>query len=239
MRSVKRVIQEESAEPLSVTPVALGERPAQLSRRERRKIAPREAILTAAQEVLAVKGVYLAVIEEITERADVAKGSFYQYFQDRDDLLQVLLNRRLQELRTTISATATVVGFAERVQSLTRYHLEYFLANEDFLLFLHQIRGLMKMKADETLEVRDTYRQYLMFLADWLYPTGGKSRMNSKAREDAACAFLGFLTGYLSHQAILAPLSMLTRDKVRIETALTAACVTFCQPRASSRANAV
>ena len=54
--------------------------------------------------------------------------------------------------------------------------------------------------------------------------------MRSKAREDSACAFLGFLTGYLSSQAILASLSILTRDKVRIKTALTAACVTFCQP---------
>ena len=229
MRSIKKAIQEEPGESRPANPVALAERPAKLSRRERRKIATREALLTAAQEVIAVKGVYLAVIEEITER-DVAKGSFYQYFQDRDDLLHVLLSRRLQELRTTISATATPLGFAERVQALTHYHLEYFLAHEDFLLFLHQVRGLIKMKRDETPAVRDTYRQYLMFLAGWLHPNGGKSRSSSKAREDTACVLLGFLTGYLSHQAILAPLSMLTRDKVRIETALTAACVTFCQP---------
>lgn len=230
MRSVRKAIQEESSEPLPATPVAQGGQLPKLSRRERRKIATREALLTAAQEVIAVKGVYLAVIEEITERADVAKGSFYQYFQDRDDLLHVLLNRRLQELRTAISATATPLGFAERVQTLTHYHLAYFLAHEDFLLFLHQIRGLIKMKGDETPAVRDTYRQYLMFLAGWLQPDGDKNRTRSKAREDTACALLGFLTGYLSHQAILAPLSMLTRDKARIETALTAACVTFCQP---------
>src|SRR5262245_3825331 len=108
MRSVKKAIQEESAEPLPATPVAQGVRLPKLSRRERRKIATREALLTAAQEVIAVKGVYLAVIEEITERADVAKGLFYQYFQDRDDLLHVLLNRRLEELRTAISATTII-----------------------------------------------------------------------------------------------------------------------------------
>jgi AcrR family transcriptional regulator len=188
-------------------------------------------LLTAAQEVIAVKGVYLAVIEEITERADVAKGLFYQYFQDRDDLLHVLLNRRLEELRTAISATTIIPrGFTGRVQVLTRHHLEYFLAHEDFLLFLHQIRGLIKMKGDETPAVRDTYRQYLTFLANWLTPNGGKSRPDGQTREGAACALLGFLTGYLSHQAILGPLSQLTRDKARIETALTAACVTFCQP---------
>ncbi|MGE4091187.1 MAG: hypothetical protein AB7G75_10135, partial [Candidatus Binatia bacterium] len=39
-----------------------------LSRRQRRKIATRAALLNAAEQVIAIKGVYLAVIEEITER---------------------------------------------------------------------------------------------------------------------------------------------------------------------------
>ena len=228
---MKSAALEDSPAGRQRVPVSVETQGPRLSRRERRKQATREALLNAAQEVIAVKGVYLAVIEEITERADVAKGLFYQYFQDRDDLLHVLLNRRLQELRTAISATTVIPpGFAERMQMLTRCHLEYFLAHEDFLLFLHQIRGLIKMKGDETPAVRDPYRQYLTFLADWLHPNGGKSRASSKAREDTACALLGFLTGYLSHQAVLAPLSTLTRDKARIEAALTAACVTFCQP---------
>jgi len=226
---MKSTVQGDQGEGQPTVPVSVTPHVPRPSRRERRKQATREALLKAAQEVIAVKGVYLAVIEEITERADVAKGSFYQYFQDRDDLLHVLLNRRLQELHTTISATMMPRGFAERMQVLIRYHLEYFLVHEDFLLFLHQIRGLIKMKGDETPAVRDAYRQYLRFLADWLHSKGEKSRTSSKAREETACVLLGFLMGYLSHQAILAPLSTLTRDKGRIETALTAACVAFCQ----------
>lgn len=226
---MKSAMPEDQGEDQSTVPVLVTPHVPRLSRRERRKQATREALLKAAQEVIAIKGVYLAVIEEITERADVAKGSFYQYFQDRDDLLHVLLNRRLQELHTTISATTIPRGFAERVHVLIRSHLEYFLVHEDFLLFLHQIRGLIKMKGDETPAVRDAYRQYMRFLADWLYPNGGKTRTSSKTREETACVLLGFLMGYLSHQAILAPVSTLIRDKARIETALTAACVTFCR----------
>jgi AcrR family transcriptional regulator len=204
-------------------------RPLKLSSRERRKIATREALLTAAQEVIAVKGVYLAVIEEITERADVAKGSFYQYFQDRDDLLYVILNRRLQELRETLEATAAPRAFAERARMLLRHHLDYLLRHEDFLLFLHQIRGLIKMKENETSAVRDAYQRYLQFLTEWLQPQDTKARANGKAREENACAVLGFLTGFLSHYAMLASLADLTRDKARIETALTAACLGFWQ----------
>ena len=229
MRGVKKATPEEPSEPLQSTSVALAERPPKLSRRERRKIATRDALLTAAQEVIAIKGVYLAVIEEITERADVAKGSFYQYFQDRDDLLHVILNRRLQELRDTIEATAAPRAFGERVRMMLRQHLDYLLDHEDFLLFLHQIRGLIKMKGRETPAVRDTYQHYLQFLAEWLQPLDTKTRTQDKAREEIACAVLGFLTGFLSHYAVLTPLADLTRDKARIETALTEACVAFWQ----------
>jgi AcrR family transcriptional regulator len=157
----------------------------------------------------------------------VAKGSFYQYFRDRDDLLHVILSRRIEELHAIVEATSPPRTFAERIRVLLRQHLEYFLRHEDFLLFLHQIRGLIKMKGDETPAVRETYQRYLMFLAKWLQSQDAKMRDAGKLYEEGACAVLGFLTGFLSHYAVLAPLTDLTRDKARIETALTEACVTF------------
>ena len=227
MRSGKQAMRSDVTEPQKSTTIALVEPAPRLSRRERRKQATREALLTAAQEVIAVKGVYLAVIEEITERADVAKGSFYQYFRDRDDLLHVILNRRLEELRATVEAAALPRAGTDRLRVLLRHHLEYFLRHEDFLLFLHQIRGLIKMKGDETPAVRNTYQRYLTFLADWLQPWGAKTETPEKIRQEGACALLGFLTGFLSHYAVLAPLTDLTRDQGRIEKALTDACLAF------------
>jgi len=227
MRSVKQAARTERSAEQPTAAVPVTQQAPRISRRERRKQATREALLTAAQEVIAVKGVYLAVIEEITERADVAKGSFYQYFRDRDDLLHVILNRRLEELRAIVEATVLPRAGAERLRILLRQHLEYFLRHEDFLLFLHQIRGLIKMKGDETPAVRGTYQRYLTFLADWLQPWGAKTEAPEKARQEGACALLGFLTGFLSHYAVLASLTDLTRDQARIEKALTDACLAF------------
>ncbi len=203
--------------------------PPLLSRRERRKIATREALINAAQEVIAAKGVYLAVIEEITERADVAKGSFYQYFHDRDDLLHTLLTRRLGELRALIEGTPAAGTLAERIRLLIHHHLEYFLRHEDFLLFLHQIRGLIKMKGEETPAVRETYRRHLIFLAEQLQSHNGKAPASEKVYEEGACALLGILTGFLSHYAILSPLSTLRRDMKRLESTLATMCLSFWQ----------
>ena len=207
-----------------------------LSRRERRKQATREALIKAAQEVIAIKGVYLAVIEEITERADVAKGSFYQYFRDRGDLLHVLLLRGLNDLHTLIAATPPPQTFPERIRILMHHHIDYFLRHEDFLLFLHQIRGLIKMKGEETPVVREAYYQHLKFLTAWLHSSGRKTSLNgaktralgeNKISEESACAILGFLTGFLSHYAVVSSLSTLQQTSNDVESALTDACVAF------------
>jgi AcrR family transcriptional regulator len=225
----KRAIQAEQPGDQSPVRLAAPQPPPRLSRRERRKIATRAALLKAAQEVIAVKGVYLAVIEEITERADVAKGSFYQYFHDRDDLLHALLTLRLEELRALIESTPPAGTFPERVRLLIHHHLDYFLRHEDFLLLLHQIRGFIKMKGDATPgAVREAYRRHLVFLAQQLLPPDTPSA-NGKAGEEGACALLGMLTGFLSHYAILSPLADVAHDMQRMETALTNACLAFWQ----------
>jgi AcrR family transcriptional regulator len=189
----------------------------------------REALLTAAQDVIAVKGVYLTFIEEITERADVAKGSFYQYFHNRDDLLEVLLTRRLNELRTRIEAAPPIGTFAARVHTLIGHHLDYFLHHEDFLLFLHQLRGLITLNKEETQAVRDAYRRYLGFLAEQLRARDAQHLGEGLTPEEGVCALLGVLTGFLSHYVLLAPLATLLPHRTRMETALTSACLAFWQ----------
>lgn len=204
--------------------------PPQLSRRERRKIATREALLNAAQEVIALKGIYLAVIEDITERADVAKGSFYQYFRDREDLLQELLTRRLLEMRLRIAARLPPSRFSERVRMLIRHHLDYLLAHEDFLLFLHQIRGLIKMQEHTPPSIRDAYRDYLTFLSSWLEePEDGKGEDSGKTREEGVCLLLGMLTGFLSHYVIFESLETLVKDSARLESSFTDVYLSFRQ----------
>ena len=229
---MKKPLAHEN-KPVSQRPIrrSSAAEPPRLSRRERRKIATREALITAAQEVIAVKGVYLTVIEEITERADVAKGSFYQYFRNRDDLLDVLLTRRLEELRTHIEATPPPGTFAACVRTLISHHLDYFLHHEDFLLFLHQLRGLITMHQEETPAVREAYRHYLGFLAAWLLAHGAPPPGDGPTPEEGACALLGVLTGFLSHYVLLAPLATLLPQRTRIETMLTRACLAFWQSK--------
>jgi AcrR family transcriptional regulator len=68
------------------------------SRTERRRLRTRAALLAAAREVFASQGVDASTIEDITEAADVAKGSFYNHFDSKDSILRAVAEETLAEL---------------------------------------------------------------------------------------------------------------------------------------------
>ncbi|MFC4127005.1 TetR/AcrR family transcriptional regulator [Nocardia rhizosphaerae] len=56
-------------------------------RRERNKQRVRNQIYSSAVALFAEKGYEGTTIDDITERADVARGTFFNYFQRKDDLI--------------------------------------------------------------------------------------------------------------------------------------------------------
>jgi AcrR family transcriptional regulator len=57
--------------------------------------------LDAAESVLVERGTGAFTIDDITVRAKVAKGTFYLYFQSKEDVLAALRDRFLDELMAT------------------------------------------------------------------------------------------------------------------------------------------
>jgi AcrR family transcriptional regulator len=68
------------------------------SRSERRRLRTRAALLAAAREVFAAQGAGATTIQDITEAADVAKGSFYNHFDSKDAILRAVVEETLAEL---------------------------------------------------------------------------------------------------------------------------------------------
>src|SRR5258708_16354445 len=66
-------------------------------RGERRRARTRAAILEAARQVFARRGYHDASIAEITELADVAVGTFYLYFRDKDEAFTIVLEEGFRE----------------------------------------------------------------------------------------------------------------------------------------------
>ena len=94
---------------LSSFPAALpaGGRPGELSRRERRSAELRERMFRAALELFASKGYAETTVEDITEAADVGKGTFFNYFPSKEHILMAFGEMQLAKLEAVIREVKT------------------------------------------------------------------------------------------------------------------------------------
>ena len=76
-------------------------------RRERKKMLSRQAILQAAQQLFTTKGYKETSVADIMNGADLGIGTFYNYFQSKEELLMNLLG-----------------GLVEAVDAALRQHRE-------------------------------------------------------------------------------------------------------------------
>src|SRR5882672_630571 len=75
----------------------------ELSRRERKKEETRERIFKAACKLFRDKGFDETTIDEIAERADVAKGTFFNYFPRKEAVLGYLSEMWIEEAERKVS----------------------------------------------------------------------------------------------------------------------------------------
>jgi AcrR family transcriptional regulator len=75
-----------------------------VTRRERRQMQNREALIAAGYTVISEKGIDAATMGEIAELADVGSGTVYNYFGSKDDLVIAVMERVMHRLAERIEA---------------------------------------------------------------------------------------------------------------------------------------
>ena len=73
-------------------------------RREATKQANRAAILDAAREVFAELGYGSATVRDIVRRTELATGTFYNYFPDKEAIFRALVEESAREVREVVRA---------------------------------------------------------------------------------------------------------------------------------------
>jgi AcrR family transcriptional regulator len=71
-------------------------------RRQRRSAETRERLFRSALELFARKGFAETTVEDITEAADVGKGTFFNYFPSKDHILLAFGEMQLSKLESSI-----------------------------------------------------------------------------------------------------------------------------------------
>ena len=90
-----------------------------LSRRLRRSAEIRERLFRSALELFARKGFAHTTVEDITEAADVGKGTFFNYFPSKDHILLAFGEMQLGKLEAAVAeARSSNVSVEEFLRAL-------------------------------------------------------------------------------------------------------------------------
>ena len=204
------------------------------SRVARRKETTKRRLLEVARQLFSEKGIYWATVEDITEMADIGKGTFYKHFNSKETILRVLLEEGLGDvLAETERAILGISSGPKLLSAVIGARVDYFLGHPDSLLMFHQIRGLMQLQVEAAKELRSVYDAHLRRLAQLLRPAVGDGDSN-KAR-DVATAVAAYTSGLLTYHLLFEGIERITRRRESIVQALDQSLQVFLKSAIRSR----
>ena len=124
-----------------------------VGRREATKQANRAAILDAAREVFADLGFGAATVRDIVRRTDLATGTFYNYFPDKESVLRALVQESATEARLRVrEARRQGRTLEEFVRDGFQAYFEYLVEDRlDFELLRRNAGTIRAMFSEPTL----------------------------------------------------------------------------------------
>ena len=171
------------------------------SRVARRKAQTKRRLLEVARRLFSEKGIYWTKVEDITELADLGKGTFYKYFDSKETMIRVLLEEGLDELSAdTERAVRRTSSLPQMLSAAISARVDFFLKYPDYLLLFHQVRGLMQLEVDGAKALRDVYDLHLRRLAHLMRPAAGPGGAG-RAR-DLATAIAAYTSGQLTYHVL-------------------------------------
>ena len=171
------------------------------TRQQRSYGKTRKKLLDAAKTVLAEKGLSATTVEDITDRADVGRGSFYYHFDAKDEMIRQMMEKLLKELVAALKeecAPHTEINAV--LDAMIGTHIKFFSNRwEDFVLYY---QGRADIMLNESLEGIETpFLEYLSCIEELI--EGALSKPLSKERlRRLAYALAGFISGYYSFASV-------------------------------------
>ena len=137
-----------------------------ITRKPKDQISKRMRILQAAIEIFAIKGYSIATIADIAKKADVASGTVYLYFRNKDDLLiqcmHEMMDSKLKEIQAKIAPEKSAM---ERLYQFFVHHIDLFTQDPNYArLMVVEVR-----QSEEFYKLYPTYNplnQYLDYVRE-------------------------------------------------------------------------
>ena len=119
-------------------------------RREERKAQNRAKLLEAARKVFAEKGYGEATARDIVRETDLATGTFYNYFDDKQDAFMALLEEMSEKGRALVRAQRQDRGrsLEERVANAYRAYFEWAVEEDDLFEVFRRNASVIALMPD-------------------------------------------------------------------------------------------
>jgi AcrR family transcriptional regulator len=122
-----------------------------LGRREQTKAANREAILLAARDVFGELGFGAASVRDIVRGTDLATGTFYNYFPDKEAVFRALVDQFAEEARRRVGAArAQATSVRAFIEDAYRAYFEYVIEDPDMARVMKRNMGTVRTLFDDT-----------------------------------------------------------------------------------------
>jgi AcrR family transcriptional regulator len=119
-------------------------------KREQTKAANRAAILDAARKVFSELGYGATTVRDIVRETDLATGTFYNYFPDKQSVLHALLDEAAAEIRSRVRAARKASRSVEEfVEGGFRAYYSYLVEDPETFGMLRRNAGTIRSMFDE------------------------------------------------------------------------------------------
>jgi AcrR family transcriptional regulator len=137
-------------------------------RREELKAQNRAKLLAAGRKVFAEKGVGAATARDIVRETDLATGTFYNYFEDKDAVFRALISEHAEKARRLARAERQRAGrtVEERLHAAYRAYFQLVVEDREMFEVLHRNAGAISVVADDEV-FEPAIRELVEDLADW------------------------------------------------------------------------
>lgn len=131
---------------------------AMINPREESELSKPDRILKAAEKVFAQKGFIRAKVSEIAKLAQVAEGTVYEYFKNKEDLLLSIPEKRFKGYLDQLPDLFHVKSPVRKLRRFIRYYFSLFLKDREFLeVFLLEILVSFRFRESKVFE---SYKKY-------------------------------------------------------------------------------
>jgi TetR/AcrR family fatty acid metabolism transcriptional regulator len=138
------------------------------SKRVLRGESKKRLILEVATEVFAEKGFNEATISQIASKANIAEGSIYDYFKNKEDLLFSIPEERMENFLCGLQDHLRgIKGALNKLRKLLWYHLNFYEKNRNYThIFLLDIRPNPRFNQSKAYEKVREYSKLILQLIE-------------------------------------------------------------------------